>query len=89
MPRIITLLANAFTDQPERHWTSGVSMPCLIWAGQTVRGCTVVSRLMHSHLVLVLRNLSFLNLDWLSVQELSSLAPTVLFLLNEIQKRKE
>ena len=43
MPRYITLLANAFTDQPERHWTSGVSMPCLIWAGQTVRGCTVVS----------------------------------------------
>lgn len=43
MPRIITLLANAYTDQPRLYVASGVSTPCLLWAGQTVRGCTVVS----------------------------------------------
>lgn len=43
MPRIITLLANVYTDQPKRHWTKFIATPCLIWAGQTVQGCTVVS----------------------------------------------
>ena len=43
MPRIITLLANVYAQHAEKHWTRYISTPCLIWAGQTVRDCTVVS----------------------------------------------